>query len=387
MGAVDLVLQIESPKSVARGLQRIGRAGHGVGDVSRGRIFPKFRGDLLECAVVARRMHEGLIESTVVPKNALDVLAQQIVAISVAAQPAGAGPLKENPPRRRRSRVPRPRRVGRRFVRPRHEHPLLRRALARAARERARHARRALSVEGVRRAARADRLGSRRRHDPRAQGLAPARDRQRRHDPRPRPLRGHAARRPSRRRARRGDGLRGAPRPGVPARRLHLADRGDRPRPRDRHARPRRARRRAVLEGRLRRPAARAGRSDRRVLALGRRAGAADAGARLRPRPARRAQPARLPPRAAISDARAAVRAHDRARALPRRDRRLADLHPLPLRRARPLRLGARALRADPRALRAGGRRDLLRRRDRPAPARPRRRRRRVRCLRPPSWS
>jgi ATP-dependent helicase Lhr and Lhr-like helicase len=87
MGAVDLVLQIESPKSVARGLQRIGRAGHGVGEVSRGRIFPKFRGDLLECAVVARRMHEGLIESTVIPRNALDVLAQQIVAISVAAEP------------------------------------------------------------------------------------------------------------------------------------------------------------------------------------------------------------------------------------------------------------------------------------------------------------
>jgi ATP-dependent Lhr-like helicase len=95
MGAVDLVLQIESPKSVARGLQRIGRAGHGVGEVSRGRIFPKFRGDLLECAVVVRRMHEGLIEPTVVPRNALDVLAQQIVAIAVAAQPAGAGSLKE----------------------------------------------------------------------------------------------------------------------------------------------------------------------------------------------------------------------------------------------------------------------------------------------------
>ncbi|MCW3069706.1 MAG: box helicase, partial [Solirubrobacterales bacterium] len=92
MGAVDLVLQIESPKSVARGLQRIGRAGHGVGEVSRGRIFPKFRGDLLECAVVARRMHEGLIEPTVVPRNALDVLAQQIVAIAVSAEPpAGDG--------------------------------------------------------------------------------------------------------------------------------------------------------------------------------------------------------------------------------------------------------------------------------------------------------
>jgi ATP-dependent Lhr-like helicase len=87
MGAVDLVVQIESPKSVARGLQRIGRAGHGVEQVSVGRIFPKFRGDLLECAVVARRMHEGLIEPTVVPRNALDVLAQQIVAIAVSAEP------------------------------------------------------------------------------------------------------------------------------------------------------------------------------------------------------------------------------------------------------------------------------------------------------------
>ncbi len=86
MGAVDLVLQIESPKSVASGLQRIGRAGHGVGDVSKGRIFPKFRGDLLECAVVCRRMRDGAIESTTVPQNALDVLAQQIVAVAAAAE-------------------------------------------------------------------------------------------------------------------------------------------------------------------------------------------------------------------------------------------------------------------------------------------------------------
>jgi ATP-dependent helicase Lhr and Lhr-like helicase len=85
MGAVDLVIQVESPKSVARGLQRIGRAGHSVGDTSRGRIFPKFRADLLECAVVAKRMREGAIETTVVPRNALDVLAQQIVAIAAAA--------------------------------------------------------------------------------------------------------------------------------------------------------------------------------------------------------------------------------------------------------------------------------------------------------------
>ena len=95
MGAVDLVIQVESPKSVARGLQRIGRAGHSVGDTSRGRIFPKFRADLLECVVVARRMREGAIETTVVPRNALDVLAQQIVAIAAAAgeQPASVDQL------------------------------------------------------------------------------------------------------------------------------------------------------------------------------------------------------------------------------------------------------------------------------------------------------
>jgi ATP-dependent Lhr-like helicase len=82
MGAVDLVLQVESPKSVARGLQRIGRAGHELGAVSKGRIFPKFRADLLESAVVAKRMLEGGIEETVIPRNPLDVLAQQIVAIA-----------------------------------------------------------------------------------------------------------------------------------------------------------------------------------------------------------------------------------------------------------------------------------------------------------------
>ena len=81
MGAVDLVIQVESPKSVARGLQRIGRAGHELGAVSKGRIFPKFRADLLEAAVVAKRMGEGAIEETVIPRNPLDVLAQQIVAI------------------------------------------------------------------------------------------------------------------------------------------------------------------------------------------------------------------------------------------------------------------------------------------------------------------
>jgi ATP-dependent Lhr-like helicase len=81
MGAVDLVIQVESPKSVARGLQRVGRAGHELDAVSKGRIFPKFRADLLESAVVTRRMLDGAIEETKIPRNPLDVLAQQIVAI------------------------------------------------------------------------------------------------------------------------------------------------------------------------------------------------------------------------------------------------------------------------------------------------------------------
>ena len=86
MGAVDLVIQIESPKSVARGLQRIGRAGHELGAVSKGRIFPKFRADLLESAVVARAMRNGEIEETRIPRNPLDVLAQQVVAIAADAE-------------------------------------------------------------------------------------------------------------------------------------------------------------------------------------------------------------------------------------------------------------------------------------------------------------
>jgi ATP-dependent Lhr-like helicase len=80
MGAVDLVVQVESPGSVARGLQRIGRAGHHVGAPSRGRIFPKYRGDLLEAAALVPRMEAGLVEETRYLRNPLDVLAQQVVA-------------------------------------------------------------------------------------------------------------------------------------------------------------------------------------------------------------------------------------------------------------------------------------------------------------------
>ncbi len=188
MGAVDLVLQVESPKSVTAGLQRIGRAGHNVGDVSKGRIFPKFRADLLECAVVARRMRDGEIETTVVPRNPLDVLAQQIVAMVATGDDW---------------RVP-------------ELHELVKRAYPyaelspRAARQRARHARRPLPLRRVLRAAPADRVGPGGGHDPRAQGRAPAGGDQRGHDPRPRPVRRAPARRPPRGRAGRGDGLRGA---------------------------------------------------------------------------------------------------------------------------------------------------------------------------------
>ena len=81
MAAVDLVVQIEAPASVASGLPRVGRGGHQVGAVSRGVFFPKYRGDLLECAVVVDRMKKGEIEHLSMPRNALDVLAQQIIAI------------------------------------------------------------------------------------------------------------------------------------------------------------------------------------------------------------------------------------------------------------------------------------------------------------------
>ena len=89
MGAIDLVIQVEAPSSVASGLQRIGRAGHQVGEPSRGRMFPKFRGDLVSTAVVARRMVEGLVEETRVPRNPIDVLCQQIVAL-VASTDTGS---------------------------------------------------------------------------------------------------------------------------------------------------------------------------------------------------------------------------------------------------------------------------------------------------------
>jgi ATP-dependent Lhr-like helicase len=94
MGAIDLVIQVESPPSVASGMQRIGRAGHRVGVVSEGILFPKYRADLVACAAVTRAMHEGLVEATQMLRNPLDVLAQQIVA-TVAHPPALSVPRRK----------------------------------------------------------------------------------------------------------------------------------------------------------------------------------------------------------------------------------------------------------------------------------------------------
>ncbi len=185
MGAVDLVLQVESPKSVTAGLQRIGRAGHGVGEVSKGRIFPKFRADLLECAVVARRMREGLIEQTVVPRNPLDVLSQQIVAMVAAEEEWSVPELHQ-------------------LVRRAHPFSDLSRELldgvldmldGRYPSEEFSELRPRIVWDRVE-----DRVRARR-------GRAPARGHERRHDPRPRPLRRAPSRRSTRGRARRGDGL------------------------------------------------------------------------------------------------------------------------------------------------------------------------------------
>ncbi|MBI3493589.1 MAG: DEAD/DEAH box helicase, partial [Acidobacteria bacterium] len=82
MGAIDLVVQIEAPPSVASGLQRIGRGGHQANAVSEGVVFPKFRGDLVACAAVSKAMHEGAVEATRYPRNPLDIVAQHVVAMA-----------------------------------------------------------------------------------------------------------------------------------------------------------------------------------------------------------------------------------------------------------------------------------------------------------------
>ncbi len=335
MGAVDLVLQVESPKSVASGLQRIGRAGHNVGDVSKGRIFPKFRADLLECAVVARLMREGQIEPTVVPRNPLDVLAQQIVAIAASAPDEGVGGGVS---------------VDDLYALVTATHSFAE-LLAPAAGERARHARRALPVGRVRRAAPAHRVGPRRAARS-ARARAPARWRS---PTRARSPTGACSRvtLPDGRRVGELDeemvyeARAGAD---VPAGRLH--------------------------RGASRRSAATGSSSPRRRACRARcRSGAATAsGARRSWGAAIGAfarwavdQPAEVLERDYDLDELAArnlldylreqqeatrvdpERPHGRRRALPRRDRRLAPVRAVAVRRPRARRLGAGALRADPR--------------------------------------
>ncbi len=225
MGAVDLVIQVESPGAVSRGLQRIGRAGHSVGAPSRGSIFPKHRGDLLEAAIVTRRMVDGLIESTHFLRNPLDVLAQQIVAHVAAVEECSVDEVA-------------PARAGVRELRP---------DLRRAAQQRARPAVGALSERGVLRTAAPPRVGPGQRSTARPRRVEAARRHLRRHDPRSRPVRRVPPRRHPGRRTRRGDGLRIAPRRDVRLGSVHVAHRGHHVRAGHRQSGARPARQDAVL--------------------------------------------------------------------------------------------------------------------------------------------
>ncbi len=284
MGAIDLVVQIEAPPSVASGLQRIGRGGHQVGAPSRGVLFPKYRADLVACAALTQAMRAGNVEVTRYPRNPLDVLAQQIVAM-VSMEPWGVDDLFAAVRRAAPfAELSRPIFDG-----------VLDMLSGRYASDDFAALRPRVTWDRVNGAARG------------ARGRPSHRRHQRRHHPRSRPLR----RVPRRRaegpgaggRARRGDGLREQARRHVPARRIHLAHRGDHPRPRAGDARSGRARAHAVLARRRGGPLRRARPPDRRAgaraapAAAGRRAGAPRA--RARPRPARRGEPAPLPRRPA----------------------------------------------------------------------------------------
>ncbi len=272
MGAVDLVIQVESPKSVTAGLQRIGRAGHGVGEVSRGRIFPKFRADLLECAVVVKRMRDGEIEATVIPRNPLDVLAQQIVAMTATGDelrvPALHETIRRAYPFAELSRELLDSVLDMLDGRyPSEEFAELRPRIVWDRVEDTIRARRGALQLAVTNAGTIPDRGLYGVHLPDGRRVGEL-DEEMVYE------------------ARAG--------PDVPARRLHLADRGDHPRPRDRDPRPRRARRGAVLA----RATASAGPKelgarDRRVRARVRGPRSGRARRRVRPRRARREQPRR----------------------------------------------------------------------------------------------
>ena len=247
MGAVDLVIQIESPPSVASGMQRIGRAGHHVDAVSEGILFPKYRADLVACAAVTRAMHEGHIESTRFPRNPLDVLCQQLVAIVAirtkdrdqgtkgprdqSGRDQGIEIRDQTPPRASSTEEAAqcsdhadsasaadsaaPEVSVDYLLRPRPRRRAVWLAFARGLRWRARSAQRPLPLRRVWRAAPAAHVGSRaqRRNGARRRGAAG--DPERRNHSRSRALRRlsrvHRGQISARGRARRGDGLRVAP--------------------------------------------------------------------------------------------------------------------------------------------------------------------------------
>ena len=335
MGAVDLVLQVESPKSVA----------------ARAAAHRPRRPQ--------RRRHLQGPHLPEVPRRPARVRGRRPAACARgrSSRPSCRATRSTCSPSRS-SRSPRPPATTSRsrvddLLRARHAHALLRRAVAPAARERARHARRPLPV--ARSSASCaprivwDRVGG---HDPRR---ARARARSAITNAGTIPDRGlfsrRPARRPPRRRARRGDGLRGAARPDVPARRVDAGG-SRRSAATASSSRPRRACPAPCRSGR----ATASGGPKELGEAIGAFARwAVDQDAETLERDydldaLAAEQPARLPARAAGRDARRPERPHDRRRALPRRDRRLAAVRPLALRRARPRRLGARAERADPRA-------------------------------------
>ena len=268
MGAIDLVIQIEAPPSVASGLQRIGRAGHSVGEVSEGIIFPKFRGDLVACAAVTAAMRQGKVESSRYPRNPLDVLAQQLVAMTSMERWSvddlyrtvrSAAPFAE---------LSRPifdgvlDMLSGRY--PSDEFAELR---PRVTWDRVNGM--VMARQGAKRVAIAN------------AGTIPDRGSVRRVPHRRRQGQG------ARRRARRGDGLRSARRRDVPARRVDLAHRSDHARSRDGLARARRAGQDAVLERRRSGPARRARHGDRQARSRAAQGGAGRSGgsARTRPRP------------------------------------------------------------------------------------------------------
>ena len=365
MGAVDLVIQVESPTSVARGLQRVGRAGHQVGAPSKGVIFPKYRGDLLECAVVTRRMHEGAIETTVIPRNPLDVLAQQIVAMTVM-DPWSVDEL-----------------LG--VVNRAAPYETLTREVLEGVLGMLAGAYPSDEFAELKPRVIWDRVTDVVDGPARRPG---GRGHQRRDDPGPRDVRrvhGRGGRhaRPAGGRARRGDGLRasgGDARGRRRPRRQLLAGRGDRARPGHRQPGSGRARQAAVLARGRRRPADRARARARRLRRRDRggprarregKDGRGDPPPRApRPRRARRREPPGLPRGRARRDRGPADRPAGRGRAVPRRARRLAALRADPVRRAGPRALVAGPRGAHRRATRDGGADDLVRRRDRHPAAR-----------------